>query len=79
MTTVERIISTLAKQLEISPSGITENTDILSDLGADSLDLVELIMELEKAYNIVIAGNEAGNIRTVGEIAAFIEKKLGKI
>lgn len=77
MTVLERVIGTLAKQLEINPAEITEKTDIISDLGADSLDLVELIMELERVYNIVITGDEAGSITAVGEIAAFIERKLG--
>jgi len=77
MTILEKTISTLAKQLELDPSSINENTNIVSDLGADSLDLVELIMELEKIYNLVITNDEAGDISTVGAIAAFIEKKIG--
>lgn len=78
MTTLERVISTLARQLEMDPAAITESTDIISDLGADSLDIVELIMELESTYNIIITGDEAGDLSTVGAIAAFIEKKLSR-
>ena len=77
MTILEKTISTLAKQLELDPSSINESTNIVSDLGADSLDLVELIMELEKIYNVVITNDEAGDLSTVGAIAAFIEKKTG--
>lgn len=76
MTTLERVIGTLARQLEISPEELTESTNIVSDLGADSLDLVELIMELEKTYNIIITNDEAGDITTIGAIAAFIDRKL---
>jgi acyl carrier protein len=76
MTILEKVIATLAKQLEIEPAEIDAGTDIVSDLGADSLDLVELIMELEKTYNIVITGDETGNVTSVGDIAAFIERKL---
>ncbi len=76
MTIYERVKNTLAKQLEISPDTINENTRIFEDLGADSLDLVELIMELESTYNIVITNDAAGDLSTVGAIAAFIEKKV---
>lgn len=76
MTVFERVRNTLAKQLEIDPMTITEDTNIISDLGADSLDIVELIMELENTYNIIITNDDAGDLSTVGKIAAFIEKKL---
>ena len=77
MTVLEKTITTLANQLELDPSTINENTNIVTELGADSLDLVELIMELEKTYNIVITNDEAGDLTTIGAIAAFIEKKIG--
>lgn len=75
MTILERVIHTLARQLEIDPSLITEDTNIIADLGADSLDIVELIMELEETYNIIITNDAAGDLSTVGKIAAFIEKQ----
>lgn len=75
MTILERVISTLARQLEIDPALITEETNIIADLGADSLDIVELIMELEETYNIIINNDAAGDLSTVGKIAAFIEKQ----
>lgn len=75
MTILERVISTLARQLEIDPALITEETNIIADLGADSLDIVELIMELEETYNIIINNDTAGDLSTVGKIAAFIEKQ----
>lgn len=78
MTVFERVRNTLAKQLEIDPMTITEDTNIISDLGADSLDIVELIMELENTYNIIITNDDAGDLSTVGKIAAFIEKKIFK-
>lgn len=76
MTIFERVRHTLARQLEIDPALITEDTNILQDLGADSLDVVELIMELEETYNIIITNDTAGDLSTVGKIAAFIESKL---
>lgn len=75
MTILERVINTLARQLEIDPALITEETNIIADLGADSLDIVELIMELEETYNIIINNDTAGDLSTVGKIAAFIEKQ----
>jgi len=74
----ETVRKTLAKQLEISPDLINENTRILDDLGADSLDIVELIMTLEESYNIIITNDDASELLTVGQIAAFIEKQLKK-
>lgn len=76
MTTFETVRSVLAKQLEISPETITENTKIQDDLGADSLDLVELVMTLEEGYNIIITNEIAGTMITVGDVVAFIDKQL---
>lgn len=77
MTIFERVRNTLARQLEISPDLITQDTNIIVDLGADSLDLVELVMELEEVYNIIITTNEGKeDFSTVGAIVAFIERKL---
>ncbi|MDR0951416.1 MAG: acyl carrier protein [Oscillospiraceae bacterium] len=77
MSILEKVKHTLAKQLEISPDLISAETNIIRDLGADSLDLVELVMELESVYNIIITTDEAGDLSRVGAIASFIEKKLG--
>jgi acyl carrier protein len=75
MTVLEKVINTLARQLERRPDEISADTNIIEDMGADSLDLVELVMELEKTYNIIINDNTA-DLSTVGKIAEFIEKKL---
>jgi acyl carrier protein len=74
----ETVRKTLAKQLEISPDVIFEDTRILDDLGADSLDIVELIMALEENYNIIITNDDASELLTVGQIADFIGKQLKK-
>ena len=68
----------MAKQLEISPELITEETKVVDDLGADSLDVVELIMTLEEGYNIIISNDDASELLTVGQIVVFIEKQLNK-
>ncbi len=76
MTTFETVRSVLAKQLEIAPDSITESTRIFEDLGADSLDLVELVMTLEEGYNIIITNYIAVTLATVGDVVAFIDKQL---
>lgn len=76
MTVFETIQKTLAKQLEISPDIITPETRIFEDLGADSLDLVELIMALEEGYNIIITAENGKDLTTIGAIVDFIEKGL---
>jgi acyl carrier protein len=69
----EKIRNALASQFELEPSAITESTDIAADLGADSLDLVELIMELENEYGISVTDESIYSYKTVGELAAYIE------
>lgn len=76
MSTFETIRKLLARQLDIDQEKITEKTKILEDLGADSLDLVELIATLEEGYNIIITNDISGELVTVGDIAAFIDKQL---
>ena len=64
----ETVRKVLAEQLEVDPAMITMETDIIDDLGADSLDLVELVMSLEEHYDIVLTDDKTANVRTVGQI-----------
>jgi len=71
-------ISTKVKAIIIDKLGVDENevtpeASFTNDLGADSLDTVELIMELEKEFNIAIPDDQAEKINTVGDAIAFIE------
>ena len=75
---LEKVRALLAKQLEIDPGMIGPETDIMDDLGADSLDLVELLTTLEEEYHIVITDEKAANITKVGELVAFLETILKK-
>lgn len=70
----EQIIAVLAKQLRISPEEITGDSNIIDDLGADSLDLVEILMELENELNITISDDDALKLKTVNDVVAFLEK-----
>ena len=72
----ERIKTALASQFEVDPGKITRETDIMNDLGADSLDLVELIMTLEDEYGISVTDESVYEHKTVGDIADFIESLL---
>ncbi len=69
----EQIIEILAKQLQIDPSKISEGTDIVEDLGADSLDIVEVLMEIEQAFGLSIPDEEIVNFRTPKAILDYIE------
>jgi acyl carrier protein len=69
---LERIRAHLAAELEIDPARIQEDTRFKEDLEADSLDLVELVMELEDSYGIRIPDEEAVKILTVGQAADYV-------
>ena len=69
----ETVRELLARQLEIDPALIGPNTDILEDLGADSLDIVDLVMSLEEEFDCEIPDEEIENIKTVGDIVKYIE------
>lgn len=68
----EKIAGVLAEQLNIDAAGITVDTDIMKDLNADSLDMVELIMGLEDEYGIEVSEEEAAEIATVGDVIEYL-------
>lgn len=69
----EKVKSVLAQQFELDPESITMDTNLIDDLGADSLDVVELIMSLEDEFGIAISDNDAA-LYTVGRIVDYLEK-----
>jgi acyl carrier protein len=70
----DRVIEIVASQLGVSKDQITPETSFINDLGADSLDTVELVMELEEEFEINIPDDAAEKIQTVGQAVEFIEK-----
>ena len=72
----ETVRKVLAEQLEVDPAMITMETDIIEDLGADSLDLVELVMSLEEHYDIVLTDDKTANVRTVGQVMQMLENVI---
>ena len=70
----EKVRDALAAQFEIDPDKITMETNLIDDLGADSLDVVELIMNIEDEFGVSISDEEAANLVTVQRIVDFLEK-----
>ena len=72
----ERVIDIVAEQLGVSKDQITRETSFVNDLGADSLDTVELVMELEEEFDINIPDDVAEKIQTVGQAIDHISKAV---
>ena len=72
----DRVIDIVASQLGVSKDQITPETSFINDLGADSLDTVELVMELEEEFDINIPDDTAEEIRTVGQAIDHIAKSI---
>ncbi|MBQ8550817.1 MAG: acyl carrier protein [Clostridia bacterium] len=69
----EKIRAILANQLDAAEDDITMETDIAADLGADSLDVVELIMSIEDEFELEIPDENIENIKTVGDVVNYIQ------
>ena len=76
-TTVERVVDIVSDQLGVDKDKISKETSFVNDLGADSLDTVELVMELEEEFDITIPDDAAEKIQTVGQAVDFIEENQG--
>ncbi len=69
----EKIVKIISEQLGVDESSITKETSFVDDLGADSLDVVELIMAMEEEFDMEIADGEADGIKTVGDVLDYIK------
>lgn len=76
MVGIDKVRELLASQLNISADEITEEKEIVKDLGADSLDIVEMLMTLEEEYSVTIPDEETVDIKTVGDIVRVLDKHI---
>lgn len=74
----ERVTKIIVDRLGVDPSEVTMEASFTADLGADSLDTVELIMEFEREFEVSIPDEQAENIQTVGLAVEFLEAQLKK-
>ena len=77
-TTEERVIQIVCDNLGVNKEQVTRTTSFTEDIGADSLDIVELVMELEEEFEITIPDEAAEKIKTVGEAIDYIEGEIKK-
>lgn len=73
----EKVKEIIAKQLGVNPAEVTPEASFVEDLGADSLDTVELVMAFEEAFNIEIPDEDAEKIVKVSNAVDYIKKKMG--
>lgn len=69
----QRVIDIVCEHLAVNKDQVTDNTSFIEDIGADSLDIVELVMELEEEFDIQIPDDQAEKIKTVGEAVEYIK------
>jgi acyl carrier protein len=74
----ERVIDIVCENLGVNKEQVTRQTAFIEDIGADSLDIVELVMELEEEFEITIPDDQAEQIKTVGEAIDYIEREQAK-
>jgi len=72
-----RIRGIVAEQLGVASDEVRPDASILDDLGADSLDVVEMVMSLEEAFDIEVPDEDVEQMRTVGDVEAYVVKAVG--
>jgi len=73
MTTFEKVKKIVAEKLSVPEAKVTEDAAFVNDLGADSLDVVEFVMEVEKEFDITIPDEEAAKLEKVGDAVKYID------
>ena len=73
----EKVVQIVSEQMSVEKNEITRATSFVNDLNADSLDTVELVMELEDEFDLTIPDEEAEKLKTVGEAIDYIQKHMG--
>lgn len=75
---IEQVKDFLAKQLRIEVSSIEDDANILDDLGADSLEVVEMLMTIESTYGITVPDDDVPQLKTVRDVAEYIQKRVNE-
>lgn len=70
----EKVLDLIASQLPVKRESITRDSRLLEDLGADSANVMILVMDLEQEFDIIVEDDVLGNIKTVGDIIDYLEK-----
>lgn len=78
MAVEEKVKQIIVEQLGVNPEEVTPEASFIDDLGADSLDTVELVMAFEEEFNAEIPDEEAEKLRTVGDAVKYIEERIKK-
>ena len=78
MSTFEKVKKIVCEKLGVDAAKVTETASFVNDLGADSLDVVEFVMEVEKEFNITIPDEEATKLATVGDAVKYIDAHTAK-
>ena len=71
----DKVIGLVAERMGVEPDQITEGTHFVNDLQSDSLDMAELVIDLEEAFDLTITDEEAQTIETVGQAITYIQSK----
>lgn len=75
MDIFEQVKKILCDQLDLDEEQVTEDSEVIDDLGADSLDIVDLVMTLKEEFDTEIPDEDIENLRTVGDIVKYIEER----
>lgn len=73
--TLKRVVKVVCEELGVTENEVEETSVFTDDLGADSLDVVELVMALEEEFSIDIPDDDVANMKTVGDVKKYIEEK----
>src|ERR1044071_9739055 len=74
----EKVKDIIVEQLGVNPEQVTPTASFIEDLGADSLDIVELVMAFEEEFSVEVPDEDAEKLQTVGDVVKYIEEKASK-
>ncbi len=72
----EKLKEILVEEIGVSPEEVTMDSNMVTDIGADSLDIVQLLIKMEKEYGFKFSDEEMKNVKTVGDVVRYIEEKI---